>query len=172
MKINQIMKIKTVFFTSVSFLLLAGCRTPSASVTGTEGQLSWMPAPVVIYKTSGDYSKLVPVSLNADKTTLEHYPHPEDLKQSSNFRFPTPLENGYLLDNKGVGPNTAFLSITYEEYCSGTPEPSTLMGFVAYPEPFVELWKCRIPADQTDKISFLNNLIGKNELAKYCTRVK
>lgn len=80
--------------------------------------------PLVVYKTKADYSKLVPVLLSCDKTHIISYPHPGDLKKGNEYRYPTLLPNGYLLDNKGIAKDVAFLEYTYEEYAAFTTIPS------------------------------------------------
>jgi hypothetical protein len=73
-------------------------------------------APALIYKTRNDYSKFVPVLMNAEKNRIISYPAPTDILSDGTFSYPTQLANGYLLDNRGIGPDVAFLNITYEAY--------------------------------------------------------
>lgn len=65
--------------------------------------------PVIVYKTKSDYFNLVPVVLSDDKSKIISYPSPTDINSSL---LPTKLKNGYLIDNKGIQPNVAFLSFT------------------------------------------------------------
>lgn len=83
----------------------------------------------VVYRTNGDYNDRVPVALNADGSALVSYPAPSDLTSSS---APVPLGHGYLLDRRGVGPNTAFLSMTYDQYraLKQAPSPAELMHLI------------------------------------------
>ena len=55
--------------------------------------------------------------------------------------YPTPLADGYLLDNRGIGRNVAFLSYTYEEYAAlpATPSPEELMEKVIDKHPLLEI---------------------------------
>lgn len=73
-------------------------------------------ARIIIYKTKNDYTKFVPVIMNAKKTKIIAYPSPFDVYYKGKLAYPTKLKNGYLLDNRGITKNVAFLSITYEEY--------------------------------------------------------
>ena len=79
----------------------------------------------VIYKTKADYSKNVPVTLSEDGSRIISYPAPQDLYTNGNLAYPTPLAKGYLLDNRGIGPHSAFLSLTYEQYAALASAPNT-----------------------------------------------
>lgn len=81
----------------------------------------------VVYKMNGDYSSLVPVTLDASRSKIVSYPAPTDLSEQST---PLPLGNGWYLDRRGgIGPNTAFLKYTYPQYMSlpQAPSPSALL---------------------------------------------
>lgn len=80
----------------------------------------------VIYRTSGDYNMNVPVTLNESGTALVSYPAPSDVAHG---QTPIPLADGYLLDRRGIGRNTAFTSYTYSEYAAlkAAPSPQELM---------------------------------------------
>src|ERR1044071_4992028 len=68
--------------------------------------------PAIVYKTKADYSNYVPVILSEDKSKIVSYPDPKDVQSAA----PVKLKNGYLLDNRGINKNVAFLRWTYEEY--------------------------------------------------------
>lgn len=72
-----------------------------------------------IYRTNGDYRDKVPVSLDASRSTVVSYPAPTDLSA-----LPVQLADGYLLDLRGIGPNTAFTNYTYAEYSALEEAPS------------------------------------------------
>ena len=97
--------------------------------------------PVVIYKTTRDYSRNVPVTLNADGTKIVSYPAVSDVRS---LPYPTPLADGYLLDNRGIGQHVAFLSYTYEEYASlpQTPTSDELFDKIIDKHPLVEIHFC------------------------------
>ena len=115
-------------------VLLAGCRSAkketmvtsdmqkiemnSGAITPqlTGGNPASTSPVVYIYKTKADYSHQVPVMMDEARTRILSYPAPGDLKMGDGLRLPTLLNKGYLLDNKGIGPNVAFLTYTYEEY--------------------------------------------------------
>lgn len=107
----------------LSLIALASCTTAQKQVqsgiaegtklktedAGTVEALS----PVVVYRMNGDYADLVPVNLNEAGTGLVSYPDPLDITPSQK---PEPLVDGWYLDHRGVGTNTAFTTWTYEEY--------------------------------------------------------
>lgn len=117
------------FLSSAAFVALSSCQTtrqaddstPIAttvtidkplSVTGWNSTKTFPKA--VIYKTNGDFAENVPVVLSADRKTIISFPAPSDIK---NLR-PVRLASGFLLDTKGVSPNTAFTRYTYSEYAA------------------------------------------------------
>ena len=117
-------------------------------------------APVVIYKTNGDFFNNVPVLLSEDKTDITAYPDIKDVFYNGKLAYPTRLENGYLLDNRGIGKNVAFLKFTYEEYSklAATPTKEELYKMILTKNPLTELYRC-------DKF-FKNNIELLNETIK------
>ena len=76
-----------------------------------------------------------------------------------------------MLDRRGIGPNTAFTSYTYEEYAAlpEAPKPDSLMARIIDSTPFTELYALPITAaeaqaDAADKkgdmTSFKVEVIG------------
>lgn len=100
--------------------------------------------PLIIYKTKADYTKNVPVLLSCDKTHIISFPHPRDLRSGDKFRYPTLLKNGYLLDNKGITKDVAFLEYTYEEYASfeSIPDAEALFWKIIDKDPLTEFCNC------------------------------
>lgn len=101
-------------------------------------------APIVIYKTRGDYRELVPIQLSADGSTVVSYPSRYDLGKPGAFLTPLLLDGGYLVDRRGVGLHTAFLKLSYEEYYALPNDPSMveLLGWVLDKEPLTFLAVC------------------------------
>ena len=115
-------------FLPVSILAVASL----ASACGSHKQAAVSPAPIavwskplgsapvsalpkaVIYRTDGDYARHVPVTA------------PGDVRGGN----PVALANGFWLDRRGIGPNTAFTRWTYEEYAAlpATPSPAEIMA--------------------------------------------
>ena len=129
---------------------------------------------VFIYKTKADYAKLVLVSLTKDKSAISSYPDPADLKIGNGFAYPTELTNGYLLDNKGISINAAFLNITYNEYAKlpSPPEPDELLKLVIEKDPLIELWDCGTMDKGPNLVNDLNTLIVSEKLQQTCKRLK
>ena len=101
-------------------------------------------APIVIYKTRGDYRELVPIQLSADGSTVVSYPSRYDLGKPGAFLTPLLLDGGYLVDRRGVGLHTAFLKLSYEEYYALPNDPSMaeLLNWVLDREPLTFLAVC------------------------------
>ena len=123
---------------------------------------------VFIYKTNGDYYYNVPVTMNEERTQITSYPAPVDLSYGGGLRLPTRLVDGYLLDNKGIGPNVAFLSYTYEEYSKMKTAPSMeeLMSHIIAKHPLTVWHQCGYRSDYTNLVPQLNQLIEKEYLQK------
>ena len=72
-----------------------------------------------IYQTSGDYLHNLPVQFADGNITS--YPDPADITPES---APIPVEGGYLLDRRGVTPQTVFTTYTYTQYAALTAAPA------------------------------------------------
>lgn len=143
-----------------------GCssgRQAANEPTVDSGQLSAVHAPVVIYKTSHDYSRNVPVGLSEDGSRIVSYPAVSDVRVGGKYPYPTPLAEGYLLDNRGIGRNVAFLSYTYEEYAalSATPSATELLEKVIDKHPLTEYHVCGSRYQYKDLVNELNEQIRK-----------
>ena len=148
----------------VAFGCLVGCTTSRKSTNNEtisfNSVVKAMPA-VVIYKTKKDYSQNVPVGLSEDKMKIVSYPAISDVKIWGKYPYPTQLEDGYLLDNRGISQNVAFLSYTYEEYAAllATPSVSTLMEKIIDKDPLIEIHNCGNRSQYNNLIKELNELI-------------
>jgi len=168
-------KIVSCFIVLVFLTIISGCKDKEKAANANVAEIkiereriggTVMPATLqhaLVYKTTKDYSKNVPVNMNADKTEIASYPAPSDIYYQGNLAYPTKLENGYLLDNRGIGPNVAFLSYTYEEYSAlkQAPDKETLIKSIIDKNPLVELWDCGTRDYGNDEINVMNALIGK-----------
>ena len=128
--------------------------------------------PMIIYRTSKDYSQNVPVTLSDDGTKIISYPAPSDLKINGNFVYPTSLGNGYGLDNRGLNEHTAFLDMTYEDY-SNAPEamlnPIELYNRVIDKRPFVKIYTCNLRSSYGDSlVKKATQLVISGDLMKVC----
>lgn len=116
---------------------------------------------IIIYKTKMDYSKLVPVLMNKEKNDIISYPAPSDLKIGGVLAVPTLLLEGYLLDNRGIGPDVAFLDMTYEQYSllKEVPDKNNLMSRIIDRNPLVEMWDCGQRTNTNPDLQMLNKMI-------------
>lgn len=115
--------------------------------------------PVIVYKTTNDYSKNVTVQLSKDGKNITAYPGKLDaIKQK-----PIALANGYLL-KRMVGD--AVLSLTIEEYAASSMEysPTDLFNLIINKNPYLEKYEC---CECTGKdTAAINDLIRNNQIYK------
>ncbi len=121
-------------------------------------------ASALVYKTRKDYSQFVPVIMNDAKTEIISYPDPTDVYYKGALAFPTVLAKGYLLDNRGISPNVAFLNYTYQEYSKlkGSPAMGTLINKIMDKNPLLELWNCGLRTNFKNEVEEINVLINNN----------
>jgi len=132
-----------------SLLLIVGILTSCCSAKKAENAQPnagvGIPGPkVIIYKTTKDYSKQVPVTLSDDKMSIASYPDIKDVYFNGALAYPTQLNDGFLLDNRGISANVAFLSLTYQEYSKlpATPAPDELMKLIIDKQPLSLMYNC------------------------------
>lgn len=149
-------------------LALLGCAAhkqgrDAADLSGEYLTLWQSSAPAVIYKTRADYSNLVPVIMNAEKTRIVSYPDPLDLVSEGKLMRPVRLKHGYLLDNRGINEHVAFLSITYDEYSklSAPPHLVDMMLKIIDTHPLTVMYRCGLRSDYKNLIYELNVLIDR-----------
>jgi hypothetical protein len=124
---------------------------------------------VIIYKTKKDYSKYIPVTLSEDKSKVISYPDIKDIYFEGKLAYPTALAKGFWLDNRGIGPNTAFIKLTYDEYAKlpGTPTPDELFAMILDANPFHEIYNMGSRYSYKDAVTEINRIIEQHELKKY-----
>lgn len=138
--------------------ILLSCNATKMNTESTEALPS-----LIVYKTTGDYYHLVPITLNEARDKVTSYPAPSDLFTNGELALPVKLENAYLLDQRGVNANTAFTSFTYEEYSlmESAPSVDDLMNSIEDSAPFVEIYNCGKINEFKDPVKDLNKLIKK-----------
>ena len=159
--------------------LIGCCTTNKNTRINTDTTMNFKPdysagPPTVVYKTRADYYYNVPVILSEDKSEIVSYPHPNDIKIDSNFQLPTRLNGGYLLDNRGITKNVAFLKLTYEEY-SKLENPLSLKemyDLIIDKDPLTEFCNCGNRLIFKDLSEQLNKLIEENKLRSTCKAIK
>ncbi|MFN8288242.1 MAG: hypothetical protein U0V74_15915 [Chitinophagales bacterium] len=160
---------KAIILAASTAILIAvlGCKTQTSTNVSYAGE------PAVVYKTKGDYSMNVPVTMNESKTEIVAYPAPTDVYYKGVLAYPSPLKKGYLLDNRGIGPNTVFLKYTYADYAKLTTAPTLKeMGdAIIDKDPFLEIYNLGERSRYKDEVAEINEIIRKGGLKKF-KRVK
>jgi hypothetical protein len=152
-------------------LLLAGLFwtmniNPAPKQNGKSG---WLGPPAIVYKTKGDYNNNVPVTLSEDKSKIVSYPAPVDLYYRGKLAYPTKLAKGFLLDNRGISPNTVFLKITYEEYSklNSAPAMDELMKMIIDTVPFTEMYNLGVRNRFKNEVEEIDSIIKKHKLDSF-----
>jgi len=123
----------------------------------------------IIYKTKADYNTLVPVIMNSERTDIVSYPAPGDLKYRGKPAIPTELEDGFLLDNRGITENVAFLNITYEAYIAldKTPSKDELLEMIIDSDPLTAMFNCGKRSGYNNEVQELNTCILGSDFSKF-----
>ena len=124
---------------------------------------------LLVYKTSGEYNSNVPVILSEDKSEITSYPDIKDVYYQGALAYPTMVADGYLIDNRGIGKNVAFISHTYEAYSQlkETPSAEELYSMIIDKDPLLELYDLGPRIKYKDLIEDVNNIILNGELKNY-----
>lgn len=163
----------SIYMLSLFGIVISCCSksvAPAAVSTGSKtGGGSSALAPCIIYKTKSDYSKNVPVILSDDKTTIVSYPDIRDIYFQGKFSYPQTLSEGFLLDNRGIGPGVAFLNYTYEEYAKlgQTPSVGELFKRILDNDPLLEMYQCGNRNQYKDIEKELNDIISSGKLGNF-----
>jgi hypothetical protein len=155
----------------IIFSFTVSCKTgiKSERVSIEKHRNNIINPPVIIYKTRKDYFNNVPVLLSNDKLSVSAYPDKADIYHDGELATPTLLANGYLLDNRGISENSAFVKYTYREYSqlTSTPSAETLFSMVIDADPFTEIYSCQCTRD-----TFEIDRIIKEGLIRNCKKIK
>lgn len=156
---------KAILLTACAAILFA----VHACKNHTQENVSYSGEPTTVYKTKADYSKNVAVTMNDAKTAIVAYPAPADVYRNGKLAYPTALESGYWLDNRGIGPNTVFLKWTYDEYAKQTEVPSLnlMQEAIIDKDPFLEIYNLGDRSRFKDEVSEINSIIKKGALKKF-----
>ena len=156
--------IRTALIATLIIVISVCCKTQQGGERiGSKGPSA------IIYKTRKDYSKNVPVTLSEDKSKIVSYPAPQDLFFKGVLAYPTPLAKGYLLDNRGVSLNTAFLSLTYEQYSKLAVAPTTddLYKLIVDKEPITQMYNLGSRYKYKDIVKEVDSLIQHHKLKEF-----
>lgn len=145
------------------------CNCPKSCCKAKKSENSVsIPGPgVIIYQTTSNYNDNVPVILNNTKTEIISYPGIMDIRHADGFPLPTLLDNGFLLDNRGINENVAFLKYTYQEYASlkETPKPDELFNLIIDKNPLKQMYKGNVRSTYQDVVVEMNNKIKNNDFS-------
>lgn len=158
-------------------LLFFSCTRKAQSVSTSDHKTSKDPAmaapPCIIYQTTRDYSSYVPVELSEDQLRISSFPAVSDILKQGDAVYPTVLANGFLLDNRGIGPNVAFLNITYEAYkqLDETPQAEDLFKQLLDKDPLVIMYQCGNRYQYSDMVTELTKIIESGSFSN-CKRLR
>ena len=171
---TSVPRLLSIFFISLYVISCTRHATPEGSSTVIVKKGTGISSPgCIIYRTRTDYSNNVPVGLSEDKTKIVSYPDIRDIYYNGSLAVPTVLAKGFLLDNRGIGPNVAFLKYSYTEYSqlSSTPPVTELMKQLLDKDPLVEMYRCGPRSQYADIEKELNELIISGKLSG-CKKLK
>ncbi len=172
-----------------SALVIAGCGGQKDAAQAAErtgpmaGGETLAPAPVpdlaaaarvLVYRTRTDMNNNVPVILSDDGSSIVSYPDPTDLRTPGGPPTPTQLEQGWLLDRRGIGMHVAFLHMTYGNYAAMKEAPSMveLEAALLDRDPLTDMCDCGPRNGFTDPVAELARVIRNDSLYIRCKRLK
>lgn len=130
-----------------------------------------------LYKLRGNYIENVCVMMDKEKTRIKGYPS-TDSNAGDTSCHPLPLINGYYLDQGcNYGVNSAYLTITREEFINWIYEvpADSYKNYILDKDPYLEYYisNFKFPSDTCDLDTLcLNNLIRNNTFEIYFDRIK
>jgi hypothetical protein len=130
--------------------------------------------PTIVYRTRGDYRRNVAVTLSADKSKIVSFPGVNDVYYNSLLAYPYNLRGDYLLDNRGIDTNVAFLKMNYETYSKLPAEPKAeeLYEQIIDKHPLLEMYNCGNRKQFRNDISEINQMIADSTLFQKCKKMK
>lgn len=159
--------IKIIPVIVISSIAIACCHSHK---TAKHSSAAGVPGPkAIIYKTRADYSQLVPVTLSEDKKAIVSYPDVKDVYHQGKLATPARLHNGWLLDNRGITKDVAFISLSYDEYAKKekTPDADELFSLIIDKDPLTNMVECGLRSDYQDIENDLNKLIDAGEFSAF-----
>jgi len=146
---------------------------PQETMKDKPSEMSFSGPPTIVYKTSVDCFDKVPVTLTADKKSISSYPDTKDVFYKGTLAYPVRLNDGYLLDNRGINEHVAFLDYSYEQYAglAATPTVDELMSHLLSSDPLIEMYHCGSRFQYKNIEDDLNRIIGDRQLGT-CKRLK
>lgn len=151
---------------SLIVLALPGCSRNGLNQGSTKQEITMPDAPVIIYRTQGNFTDHVAVALDPSEQKIVAYPAPSDIRARLEAVRPTELNDGYLLDNQGIGIYSAFLGYTFKEYAVLKPAPSAeeLWNDILVSDVITNMYRCRFRRNDPRLVEKLNQLIDEGRL--------
>lgn len=110
---------------------------------------------IVVYqlKKQSDLS-FVPVTLDEQKQNIVSYPAPKDLAR---MKAAEVFQN-WVIDQRGVNPNTVFVDVSIQEYISKNelPDLAVWQGLIHEKNPFQVFYQCPGTLDIEDIIKIIS----------------
>lgn len=159
----------TIIIIFIALVISAvSCKSKQQAVA-VKGKPVLANTPVIVYKTKLDYSQHVPVIMSPDKQEIVSYPAPIDVFFNGDLAYPVALEDGYLLDKRGINENAAFTKWTYYEYSRlpKTPSIEEINRMMLETDPFIEMYHCGSINDFRNLEADLNQIIRKGQFKKF-----
>jgi S-methylmethionine-dependent homocysteine/selenocysteine methylase len=99
---------------------------------------------------------------------------PTDIYYQGKLALPNKLKQGYLLDNRGIGKNVAFIKLTYQEYAKLVKAPTLteLYAMIVDKEPLLKLYNCGNREDFSNLVKQLNQIMEQGKLTEYAEKSK
>lgn len=163
------------FIMFISFAIMGSSCITGSKVTRNKDiqnieQSVAITSPLTIYKVEEKYFDKVAIQLSNDGNQILSYPSPIDIRRHEQLPYPTRLNEGYLLDNVGnISQQTAFLSMSYEEYATLDKAPSLAdMKRMIVGKGVKEIYICRHIERNENLKSKINQLIAEQSLNRLC----
>jgi len=125
--------------------------------------------PVIVYKTLENYNDKVAVILNEENTDIVSYPGSNDVYTNGELAYPIALNDGYLLDKRGINEHVAFVNISYDTYSKAMRvfTKDQLFEMIINDDPLVEMYHCGIVTDYKDIEKELNDIIDNEQIGDF-----
>ena len=159
----------TLIYTAVVLSVCFASCSSGKKLPGPAIQSNAMVPGVIIYQTTRDYSKNVPVILSEDKKSIASYPGVTDIYTGEKLAYPTALAGGFWLDNRGINQHVAFLGITYEEYAKlpQTPTSEELFKMILDDSPLQRMYRGNARDSYSNIVKDLNKKIKKGDFSGF-----
>jgi hypothetical protein len=153
---------KVSMLLSVIILLIFSSCSNKTNIQDGSSEIIMPEPPVIIYRTSGNFTENVAVSLTDEGDSLKSFPAPADIRARLKAVSPVKLINGFFLDRQGISENTAFLNYTFEEFSKlkTTPKASELLDEIKERDAITEIYRCPFKRSDPELVNKLNQLIN------------